>query len=168
MENTKTPPPAPDKNTEAKVVAIDFAEPLSRDAPVDAAFDIVISFVEANGESHTWRGEVSKNYGTGNNATKTRAQITLDALSKIGFTNPDLSQIENDLMGKIVPITVKYSYSDTKGQWYKNVFLGHGGIRRIDKAKALNIMRMVGGITAPSAFGSAQTPPPPPSPFAFK
>ncbi len=167
--------PHPDKNIEAQITAVDFAEPLSRDAPMDLAFDIVISFAEQSGETHTWRGEVSSAYGRPGtiNATKTRAQITLEALAKIGYKNPDISQINSELVGKIVPIAIKWTFSDSKGQWYKNVFLGHGGIKKIDKSKALNIMRMIGGggstpaPAAPAAFGAApQTPPP--NPFAFR
>lgn len=163
------PANAVDKNCEAKITAVDFAEPIS-DQNTGPAFDLVLTFVDESGETHQWRKEVSANYGRGNNATKTCAQIAFEALASIGYTTPDLSTIETALIGKIVPISVKWSYYEGKNRWYKNVYLGGGGLRKMEKAKALEIMRQLTGgapATLPSGVMASPSQPPPPPPQAF-
>ena len=169
-EQPARPAHAVDKQTEAKVLSVDFAEPISSKADPTRAFDVVLSLQDKEGESQTWRSEISSNYGTGNNANKTRAELTLSALALVGFKNPDISALEAELTGKLIPITVRWSYYPAKDTWYKNVYLGHGGLRKIEKAKALAIMRAISGVAEaptavapqPQAFST-----PPASPFAF-
>ena len=176
MSNDTTTPARPDyandRTVEATITAIDFAEPISNDAPAGMAFDLVFTLTETSGESHTWRSEVSNAYGRPNtpNATKTRAATTLEALARIGWTNPDLSTIES-MVNKVIPISIKYNYVANKDKWYKNVWLGGGGIKTMERSKALNIMRMLGGgaptaSAAPSPFVQPMpTASVPPSPF---
>ena len=140
------PANAIDKQTEAQIVEVYYAEPLSKAADPNTAVDICLALKDKDGETHTWRSEYSGAYGTGNNASRTRAQITVDALSSIGWQNGhDLSNIGNLLTGKVIPIAVKWTYHEARGQWFKNVYLGHGGPRRIDPAVALNIIRNIAG-----------------------
>lgn len=175
MENSNEqnrPAHAVDKQAiEVTVTAVDFAEPISPQANPETAVDIVLTLAEASGETHTWRSEISANYGTGNNASKTRAQMTADALATVGFNNPDLSQVEVELLNKRITCSVKWNYHAGKDKWFKNVFLGGGGIRKVDKSKAFNIMRAIGcAAPAPAAFTAAPPPPPsaPKSPFAVQ
>lgn len=152
------PANAIDKQTEAQIVEVYYAEPLSKAADPNTAVDICLALKDKDGETHTWRSEYSGAYGTGNNASRTRAQITVDALASIGWSNGhDLSNIGNLLTGKVIPIAVKWTYHEARGQWYKNVYLGHGGPRRIDPAVALNIIRNIAGAGAGNNAQSATT-----------
>ena len=144
------PANAIDKQTEAQITEVYFAEPLSKSADPNTTVDLCFSLKDKDGDSHTWRSEYSGAYGTGNNASRTRAQITVDAIASIGWTKGhDLSTIAQDLTGQVIPIAVKWSYHEAKNQWYKNIYLGHGGPRRIDTATALNIIRTIAGGNTP-------------------
>lgn len=153
------PANAVDKQTEAKIESIDFFEPLSRSADPNAAVDIVIDMRDREGEEQRWRAEYSQSYGTGNNASRTRAQMAVDALATIGWKGGhDLSQIDT-LKGAVIPISVKWTYSEKNNQWYKNVYLGHGGGKKMERNVALNIIR---SLNRPA---TAQTPAAQANPF---
>lgn len=161
------PANAVDKQTEAQVVAVEFAEPLNRNAPANAAVDIVLTMTDRDGETQTWRAEYSNAYGTGNNASRTRAQMCVDALASIGWKNGhDFTDIDTVLVGRVVPISVRWTYSDNAGKWYKNVYLGHGGIRKMEKKAALDIIRAIAGGGAPAAPAANNTATSPANPFA--
>lgn len=163
------PANAVDKQTEATIVAADFAEPLNRNAASGQAVDIVLEMNDKEGEHQVWRAEYSTAYGTGNNANRTRAQMAVDALASIGWKNGhDFSAFDTEMVGKIVPISVRWTYSESAGRWYKNVYLGHGGIRKIGKAAALDIIRAIAGGAAPAPQPAAtqQQAAAPANPFA--
>lgn len=161
------PANAVDKQTEAQVVAVEFAEPLNRNAPANAAVDIVLTMTDRDGETQTWRAEYSNAYGTGNNASRTRAQMCVDALASIGWKNGhDFTDIDTVLVGRVVPISVRWTYSDNAGKWYKNVYLGHGGIRKMEKKAALDIIRAIAGGGSPTPVANAQPAAAPANPFA--
>lgn len=165
------PANAVDKQTEAQVTAVEFAEPLNRNAPANAAVDIVLTMTDRDGETQVWRAEYSNSYGTGNNASRTRAQMCVDALASIGWKGGhDFTDIDTVLVGRVIPISVRWTYSDNAGKWYKNVYLGHGGIRKMEKKAALDIIRAIagGGATAPAAQTAASSNPfnAPANPFA--
>lgn len=153
------PANAVDKQTEAQIAAVEFAEPLNRNAPANAAVDIVLTMTDRDGETQVWRAEYSNAYGTGNNASRTRAQMCVDALASIGWKGGhDFTDIDSVLVGRVVPISVRWTYSDNSGKWYKNIYLGHGGgIRKMEKKAALDIIRAIagGGATTPAAQPAA-------------
>lgn len=145
------PASAVDKQTEAQIASVEFAEPLNRNAPVNAAVDIVLTMTDREGETQVWRAEYSNSYGTGNNASRTRAQMCVDALASIGWKGGhDFTDIDSVLVGRVVPISVRWTYSDNSGKWYKNVYLGHGGIRKMEKKTALDIIRAIAGGGSPA------------------
>lgn len=175
-QQTQRPANAVDKTTEAQILEVVFAEPIRSAAAPGAAVDIVLVMRDKDGDDQTWRSEYSNSYGTGNNANRTRAQMTVDALASVGWQGGhDLSSLDTALVGKVVPISVRWTYSENRNQWYKNVYLGHGGLRRIEKTSAMDIIRAIngGGEPAPTANGTAMPPPPqasfsttPANPFA--
>lgn len=161
------PANAVDKQTEAQIAAVEFAEPLNRNAPANAAVDIVLTMTDRDGETQVWRAEYSNSYGTGNNASRTRAQMCVDALASIGWKGGhDFTDIDSVLVGRVVPISVRWTYSDNSGKWYKNVYLGHGGIRKMEKKVALDIIRAIAGGGAPDAPAANNTATSPANPFA--
>jgi hypothetical protein len=131
-----------------------IAEPKFAQAP---AFDICLKLQNKNdaGQEDWWRGEVSPNYGKGNFASKTQAQITFDSLVKIGFEGgQDVSRI-TELIGKETTATVKSSESG--GKVYYNVkYLGGSDWKPESLAAADANARMqqimgMAGQTAPAA-----------------
>jgi hypothetical protein len=105
---------------------VKFAEPKFSQGEND--FDICIHVRKADDEAQSdwWRGEVSQNYGKGNAATKTQAELTMGTLRKIGFDGEDLTTLKDQLVGKEIPVTIKASEKD--GKTYYNVqYLGGGG-----------------------------------------
>ena len=107
------PSTAVDKQTEAQIASVEFAEPLNRNAPANAAVDIVLTMTDRDGETQVWRAEYSNSYGTGNNASRTRAQMCVDALASIGWKNGhDFTDIDTVLVGRVVPISVRWTYSE--------------------------------------------------------
>lgn len=156
------PANAVDKQTEATITAADFAEPLNRNAAAGQAVDIVLEMTDKDGDHQVWRAEYSNAYGTGNNASRTRAQMAVDALASIGWKHGhDFSAFDSEMVGKAIPISVRWTYSDNSGKWYKNVYLGHGGIRKMEKKAALDIIRALNGGEQPAPAANGTTVPPP-------
>ena len=160
------PANAVDKQTEATITAADFAEPLNRNAAAGQAVDIVLEMTDKEGEHQVWRAEYSNTYGTGNNASRTRAQMAVDALASVGWKHGHDFSAFDELVGKAIPISVRWTCSESNGRWYKNVYLGHGGIRKIEKKAALDIIRAIAGGAAPAAAQPAPQPKAPANPFA--
>ena len=109
----------------ARIDDVQFAEP--KFAKGENDFDICIHVVsiEDPGQSDWWRGEVSQNYGKGNFATQTQAQITMGTLRKLGFEGEDRSTLADQIMGKEVPAWVKES-DDGKYFNLKSIVPGGG------------------------------------------
>lgn len=160
QERPERPANAVDKQTEATITAADFAEPLNRNAAAGQAVDIVLEMTDKDGDHQVWRAEYSNAYGTGNNASRTRAQMAVDALASIGWKHGhDFSAFDSEMVGKAIPISVRWTFSESAGKWYKNVYLGHGGIRKMEKKAALDIIRALNG-------GAVSSPQPQPVPAA--
>ena len=115
-------------NFKFKITEAVLAEPKFAKGADD--FDVVLTVEHEDdpSESGYWHGEVSNNYGVGTMATMTQAQITARTLRNIGFEGMDLSTIEEQLVGKVVPGYVKSrpDKNDAEKVYY-DVYLGSGG-----------------------------------------
>ena len=89
------------------------------------ALDVWLQIKSEDGASDWWRGEISTNYGRGNYADRTQAQITADSLASIGYQHgADLAQL-NSLIGTSTQAFVKRNEKD--GRVYYNVTgIGNG------------------------------------------
>ena len=63
-----------------------------------------------------WRGSLAESYATGNNAGKTRLQMTIEALKKIGYDAQDAGGLDGIMtfVGREIPIWVKSSEKGDK------------------------------------------------------
>jgi hypothetical protein len=105
--------------TEALLAEPKFAQP--------PAFDIAIHVQTEDGQSDWWRGEISQNYGKGNVADKTQAELTLGTLEKLGWQHGyDFSKI-GTLVGVQTEAGVKASQGKNGGTFYNVRYLGAGG-----------------------------------------
>ena len=139
------------------------AEPKFAQAP---AFDVCLKVKDKNDPSQEdwWRGEVSSRYGLGNFASQTQAEITFNALAKIGFQGgQDYSRIA-ELVGTETSATTKGSAPAADGKvWYNVRYLGDSGsapaaIEGTDaNSRMQQVMGMIGkGAAAPAAAPAAQ------------
>jgi hypothetical protein len=138
-----------------KIDDVKFAEPKFAKGPSD--FDICIhgtSVADPN-QGDYWRGEMSQNYGKGNYASMTQAQITMQTLRKLGFEGDDLTTLAEQLNGKTVPFHVEASEPNASGKVFHNVkYLELGqSIEEIDH-------NTVNARLAALISGGAATPPP--------
>jgi len=114
-----------------------LAEPKFAESP---AFDVAIHVQTEDGQADWWRGEVSQNYGKGNVADKTQAELTMGTLEKLGWQHGyDFSKI-GALVGVQTEATVKAAQGKSGGTFYNVKYLGSGGG---DKPQAID----------PSSFG---------------
>lgn len=114
--------------------------------------------------------EFSTRYGLGNNAQKTRAQMCVDTLRKLGYAQgEDLSQLST-LVNKQCRINV--SSKDKDGKPRKNgtaYFFSFNEVQPLEgdlNALVKEIMAGVGGAPVSTA-GAGAPPPPPPSNGGF-
>lgn len=109
-----------------RIGEVKFAEPKFAKGPSDFDICIHVTSVDDPGQADWWRGEVSQNYGKGNFATMTQAEITLKTLRNVGFEGDDLTTLADQLGGKEVPAMIKATEKD--GKTYYNVqYIGAGG-----------------------------------------
>ena len=135
-------------------------------------FDICVRVTHIDDPSQTdwWRGEVSDNYGKGNFATQMQKEITMARLRRLGFDGDDISQLEEQLVGKETVATIKSREYEGK-VYYDIKSLGAGGNTPApldkDEAKA-RIAAMFGGgkSGAPSSSASGASGSSKKNPFA--
>jgi hypothetical protein len=152
-------------NFKFRITEAVLAEP--RFAKGSDDFDVVLAVEREdnageNGYSHM---EVSQNYGQGTMSTMTQAQITARTLARIGFEGSDLTQLEAQLVGKIVPGYVKERKDkNDESKVYFDVYLGGGGAAPValDPAEAKRRAALLFGgasdtAAAPTAKPVAQT-----------
>ena len=149
-----------------KIDGVKFAEPKFAKGPSD--FDVCIhgtSIADPN-QGDYFRGEMSQNYGKGNFATQTQAQIPMKPLRAIGFEGDDLTALESQLVGKEVPFLVESR--EYNGKTYHDV-------KYIETAPPIvELDATTINARAAALFSKAATPPPPQSapatgnPFAKK
>ena len=98
-------------------------------------FDVCLHIQDAGDttQGDWWRGEVSPNYGKGNFADRTQAQITLGTLEKLGFKGGnDLSRLA-ELVGVE---TMAHVEASADGKYHNVKWIGTGG--SAPKASDLN------------------------------
>jgi len=129
-------------------------------------FDVCVHVVhkdDAN-QADWWRGEVSQNYGKGNFASMTQAEITLMTLGKIGFQGNELATLAEQIKGKETVATIKETEKD--GKVYYNIrYIGPSGG---DTPQAITTEAMQARISAMFGGGAAApaTAQPAPAPAA--
>ena len=141
-----------------KVKIVETVPAKSKFAEAPDAFDICIKVVDINDENQWdwWRGEVSSNYGKGNHASETQAQMTFDTLVKLGFQGGhDLSRLD-ELVGTETTAWIKASEPNESGKVFYNVRSitsnGDYAPKAIDLGDASNrLAAMMVGATAPAA-----------------
>ena len=109
-----------------RILDVVLAEPKFAEGAND--FDICVQLEKADDPAQVdwWRGEVSQNYGRGNFATMKQAEITMQALRKIGFQGDDLTTLADQLVGVEVPATTKARQYEGKTYYYIK-YIGGGG-----------------------------------------
>lgn len=160
-----------------------FAEPKFPGADQNA-FDVCVQCTHAEDPAQVdwWRGEWSNNYGKGNFASMTQAEITMKTLRNIGFEGDDLTTLADQITGKRVPAMIKASEKD--GKTYYNIQYigasGGGNAPTADKVLSKDAMKarmaaLNGGTrtagqppagAAPNPFGGSATTQPAASPDA--
>jgi len=146
---------------QCRIDEIKFAEP--RFATDPNAFDVCIHVVNIEDEAQAdwWRGEFSENFGKGNFATKTQKEITMLTLRKVGFEGDDLTALDEQLVGKEVPATIKER--EYQGKSYFDVaYIGDrgAGIKELDKdemKRRLSALSGGGGVAPVAAQPAAQS-----------
>ena len=108
-----------------------------------------------------WSGEISGKYGTGNFATKTQSQITMEDLAKIGFQGQDLTQLDAQLKGKEIDFFVKSRMHDGK-TYYDVKYIGGSdfGPKALSPEQlAAKLAAFNAGASQPPAQGQQSTAP---------
>ena len=147
------------------VKATELIDPRFTDVP-QPAFEVMLTVVNAEGEEDAIYMEFSRRYGSGNNAQKTQAQMSMDSLLLIGWTGGmDFSQVQT-LVGKQVNYRAKMN---TKG--YMNVYVSAFAPKSISAAdaaqRAAAMMHGAAPTPAPTPAAAPAAPAPytPPNPF---
>lgn len=82
-----------------RITEVTFAEPKFAQGPNDFDICIRVESLDDPAQADYWRGEWSQNYGKGNFATQTQAEITMSRLRRVGFEGDDLTTLESQLVG---------------------------------------------------------------------
>jgi len=151
----------------ATVDDVKLAEP--KFAKGEHDFDICLHLIHKDdpAQADWWRGEISQNYGRGNFATMTQAEITLKELHGVGFEGVDLTEAKSQLVGKDVPAFIKAT--EKEGRVYYNVnYLGSGGGDQPKEITADVAKARLAALFGASAAADQAPPPPPPTQAAAK
>jgi hypothetical protein len=122
---------------------VKFAESKFGTGPNDFDICIFLTSKDDPNQHDWWRGEMSQNYGKGNFATMTQAEITTDVLRKLGFEEDDLSLLPEKLVGVETTASVKKTEKDGK-IFYNVKYIGGGG----DQPKEIDISDMKARLNA--------------------
>ena len=137
-----------------KIVETCLADPKFETAGPNA-FDVCLRVETEDNQGDWWHGEISHNYGKGNFASQTQAQITLERLAKLGFQGGnDLSRLD-ELKGVE---TMAHVEASPDGKYFNLKWIGTGGAapKGISMDEAAKRMKAIMG-TAP-ARGVATAP----------
>lgn len=148
-------------NGQCQIKAADLIDPRFQDIPA-GAFEVMLTVVNEQGEEDAIYLEMSTRYGTGNNAQKTQAQMSMESLMAIGWTGgADFSQI-GTLVNRTIPYHAKRS--EKNGKSYLNVYISKFEVKKISAAEvAARVAAMTG--QRPPAAQPQPVAPPPASPF---
>jgi len=115
------------------------------------AFDVCLQVETDDGQSDWWRGEYSGDYCRGNYSNMTRAQMTMQTLTKLGMVGNDLSKLDS-LVGINTTATTKAAES-AKGKIFYNVmYLGDSAsdVKEITPEEMQRRAAALFGTTAPA------------------
>ena len=140
-----------------KIDDVKFAEPKFAQGPNDFDICVHVVAVEDSAQSDWWRGEVSQNYGKGNFATQTQAEITMMTLRKVGFEGDDLTQLASQIVGKETVAMIKSREHEGK-VYYSVQYIGSGGG---DQPVEIDVATMQSKLSAMFGDGSAKAAPEP-------
>jgi len=153
-----------------KIIETMIAEPKWDNAP-EGAFDVCLKVqaIDDPNQADWWRGEVSNQYGKGNFADRTQAQLTFETLGKIGFQGNDLTTLDQQLLNKETVAHIKANEAkDGSGKVFYNVsWLGEGSgstPKAIDQAEMQRRVSAMFGGGAAAAPAPAAAPDPQPAP----
>ncbi|MFA6063938.1 MAG: hypothetical protein WC736_15225 [Gallionella sp.] len=152
-----------------KIDDVKFADPKFATGAND--FDICIhgtSVADPN-QSDYARLEMSQNYGKGNFASMTQAEISMKTLRALGFEGDDLTTLKEQIYLKEVPFHVEESKPNESGKTFFNVkYIETGAaVQEIDKATVNErVKALFAGVAAKPA--PAATPVAAGNPFAKK
>jgi len=148
-----------DGNHNVEIMATAVTEAKFAPAP---AIDVWLQVKGDDGATDWWRGEVSTNYGKGNFADRTQAQITAETLQQIGYQHgADLSQLDT-LIGTKTTAHVKRVEKDNN-VYYNVSYIGGGSGNGPDAAldAATIAARVATMFGTPAAAAPVQQAPPP-------
>jgi hypothetical protein len=129
------------------------------------AFDLCVHVTDASNEAESdWvRLEMSTDYGKGNFANRTQAQITMETLAKLGYEGGelDMDALETQLAGKTAIVHVAESTGKDGDKKFYNAkyFVTSGGNEptAIDKDEMKRRLKAMTGGAAASAGTAAAT-----------
>lgn len=133
-----------DANATEMVVALVCAERSRFDESGNTMAIAVYLYNPATQHADSWVGELSDSYGTGNNANKTRRQMTIEALQRVGVEQFSAECLYS-IMGKSIPVWVKQNEYNGKTYWR----IGSIG----------SIRKVVDSVPMSAIFGSPATAP---------
>ena len=145
-------------NFKGKIIETMLADPKFAKNDPDA-FDVCLHLkgpdVGGQPQEGWWRGEISGRYGSGNLANKKQIDITMDELRKVGFEGDDLSQLNDQLLGKEIEFFVgKREYQGKN--FYDPKYLGaNGPVAIAPESIAAKMARIRGGASAPAPAKSS-------------
>ena len=147
-------------NFKGKVIETMLADPKFAKNDPDA-FDVCLLLkgpdVGGQPQEGWWRGEISGRYGAGNLSNKKQIDITMDELRKVGFEGDDLTQLNDQLLGKEIEFFVAGREYEGK-KYYDPKYLGGGGATPVAIAPesiAAKMARIRGGASAPAPAKSS-------------
>jgi hypothetical protein len=103
---------------EGPIIETMLAEPRFAKGPND--FDVCLKVRGPDGSEDWWSGEFSNDYGKGTMAHLRQREITMNNLHKIGFQGDDLSTLDKQLVGKVIPFSVE-EVTTSKGTKFMQV-----------------------------------------------
>ena len=111
-----------------KIEDVKFATAKFAQGPSDFDICIMVSNIDDPAQVDWWRGEISADYGKGNFASMTQAEIAMKTLHNIGFEGGDLSTLKDQLVGKETTAMIKAvpSKKDESKIFYNIQYLGSG------------------------------------------
>jgi len=157
-------------NKTVTIGEVRFSDPKFSKDPNAFDVNIHVTNKEAPAEMDWVRMEFSGDYGKGNFANRTQAQISMESLRKLGFEGDDLTQIAEQLNGHDAIVYVKESKPTEDGKVFYNpqyfVTSGNDPVALDQsklKAKLSNVAALFGGGGNGGNGGDAQADTPAPT-----
>lgn len=148
-------------NIPVRIVDCDLAAPRFETSDPEA-FDVCVKVQATDSdECDWWTGQISSNYGIGNNSHRTRAEMTMETLGKIGLENGDLTKLTK-LIGVETVAWIKATDKGGGKVYYNVAGFGGGAGPEPQSINPKDALKRMVAIMAKQA--GIQTPKPPTSP----